>query len=438
MRFPSAVTAAIIVLAGQAAAQTAQPTSQSEPANKVQAPAFSTPGGRPTLTLADGNFTAQPVVRLDMDFGGFWDQTKYPGGKPVQFGDGTRAGVPDPLINARRARAGVQGTYLKDFTYNFTWEFAPGPGKQFDLAKNSKLFELQTAWNGLGWGTVRVGAFTLLHTLEFSGSSFESLMLERPAIINLATSLASGDTRTAIGMEARGDRWFAAGYGTAGVLGTLHTGNQRGMAGRAAALAVDEADLKVLVGGSAAAQFHPGNNPAPETIQLRDYPELRLEPTRLLDTGKVKAGSGYAAGPEISGMVGPVHFAAEYQWIEVDANAGLPNANYSGYYANVAFPLVGGPRRYDKARGVWARPRFQELNPEANTWGFAELVARYSFTSLTDGKARGGRQEVIGLALNYYPLTRLRVSVQYNNGHVTLDGPDRGFQAIGARLAFNW
>jgi phosphate-selective porin OprO/OprP len=438
MRIPSAAAAALVALAAQASAQTAPTISQAEPANTVQTPIFAVPGGRPTLTLADGNFTAQPVVRLDMDVGGFWGQTRYPGGKPVEFGDSGRAGVPDPLINARRARAGVQGTYLRDFTYNFTWEFAPGPGKQFDLAKNSKLFELQTAWNGLGWGTVRAGAFTLFHTLENSGSSFESLMLERPAIINLATSLASGDTRTALGLEARGDRWFAAGYGTAGVLGTLHTGNQRGMAGRAAALAVDEAGWKVLVGGSAAAQFHPGNSPAPETVQLRDYPELRLEPTRLLDTGRIKAGSGYAAGPEVSGMVGPVHFAAEYQWIEVDANAGLPNASFRGYYANVAVPLFGGQRRYDKARGGWARPRFEALNPAANTWGFAELVARYSFASLTDGRFRGGRQEVFGVALNYYPLNRLRASIQYNNGHVTLDGPDRGFQAIGARLAFNW
>lgn len=157
--------------AGSVATSTEQPA-----ATAATAPMFSMRGGRPTVTLADGNLTITPVTRFDVDFGTFWDQPRWPGNKPVQFLDHDRAGVPDEGINVRRARLGLQGTYLKDFTYNFTWEFAPGPGEQFDPQKNSKIFELQTAYTGLGWGVVRVGGFTLNHTLEFATSSFETLL----------------------------------------------------------------------------------------------------------------------------------------------------------------------------------------------------------------------------------------------------------------------
>jgi len=431
MRNIAIATAGLIGLACPALGQT--PTVATPPSD-----IFSMRQGRPTVSLADGGFTIQPLLRLDWDFGGYWGQTAYPGGRPPEFLDSNRPGVPDHGINLRRGRLGLQGTYLRNFTYNFTWEFAPGPGKQFDLEKNSRIFELQTAWNGLGWGTVRVGAFTLLHTIEFSTSSFETLMLERPAIIILATSLASGDTREAVGLEARGERWFAAGYGTAGVLGVLHDGNQRGLVGRAAGMAVDAPDGKLLLGFNAAAQFHPGNTGAAESVRLRDYPELRLEPTRLLDSGTINAGSAYAYGPEVSGMIGPVHFAGEYQRIEVDANQGAPNRSFEGYYATVALPLVGGVRRYNKERAVFTRPSAPDLNPPGNTWGYAELVARYSYASLNDGKVRGGHQEIFSAALTYYPLSRLRFTLQYNNGRITLDGPNRDFQAVAGRIAFNW
>jgi phosphate-selective porin OprO/OprP len=443
MRFFLAATAGLMTLGAGAMAQTATPQATSpatpsagQPAAAAQ-PVFSMRGGRPTLSLADGNFTAQPVVRMDMDFGGFFGQHAYPGGNPPELMDSSRRGVPDDGINVRRGRLGVQGTYLKDFTYNFTWEFAPGPGNQFDISKNSRIFELQTAWNGLGWGTVRVGAFTLLHTIEFSGSSFESMFLERPAIINLATSLASGDTRLAAGLEARGNRWFAAGYVTGGVLSTQHDDRQRGLVGRAAGMAFNNPDFKLLVGANVATQFHPGAGSS-QSVRLRDYPELRLEPTRLFDTGNISAGAATAVGPEVSGMLGPVHFAAEYQHIEVDANRGAPNRNFEGWYIAASVPLIGEPRQYSKSRGVFARPRVKDLDPASGHWGWAELVGRYSTASLNDGAVRGGRQGIATVGVNYYPTSRLRASLQYSNGTVRLDGNDRAFQAVAARLAFNW
>ncbi|HYH45932.1 MAG TPA: porin [Thermoanaerobaculia bacterium] len=393
---------------------------------------------RPTLSLGDGRFTMQPVLRLDTDFGGFWGQPGYHGGQPPKFLDGSRPGVPDEGINVRRARLGLRGTFLRDFSYNFTWELAPGVGRQFEPGRNSRLFELQVAWAGFSGTTLRAGVFTPMHLIEYSMSSFELPLLERPAIVNIAASLASGTSRIGLGGEARGDRWFASAYATNGAASTLDDGHERGVAGRAAGLVVDEPRMALLVGANGAAQFHPGTSPGAQSFHLRDYPELRLDPTRLLDTRRIDAGSGHALGPEMSGLIGPVYVQGEYQWVHIDANGGAPNRDFWGYYLTAALPLLGGPRRYEQARGVFTRPRFGELDPAVGHWGWAEVVARWSYVSLDSGPVRGGRQGILHLGLNYYPTSHLRLSLQYSRGAVKLDGPDRSYQALAGRISFDW
>lgn len=441
---PALAAALLLASAGMAGAQPgATPTSGEQPSAP---PMLGMRGGRPTLSLFDGRFTMQPVLRLDADFGGFAGQGTDAAGQPPKFLDSDRAGVPAQGMNMRRARVGLQGTYLKDFTYNFTWDFAQSPGTQFDPVEFSRLFELQTAYTGLRWATLRVGAFTLMHTIEFSMSSFELPFLERPSIISIASSLASGDSRLAIGGEARGDRWFAAAYLADGSASTLNDGRQRGLAGRATGLVVSEAWAKVNLGLNAAVQLEPGTRGAADTIRLRDYPELRLDPTRLLDTRAIRAGEGYAVGPELSALLGPVYLQAEYQWIRLRAEDGAGDRNFWGYYVTATLPLLGAPRRYDRSRGVFTRPRIEELNPKAGEWGWLELAARYSYVNLNDAPTQGGSQSIASLGLNYYPASRLRMTLQYSTGDVRLapgnpnspSGYDRGFQAVAGRLAFNW
>jgi phosphate-selective porin OprO/OprP len=445
MRAVLLTLAIIALLPGAAAAQTAatQPTSAEQPS---EPPMFGMRGGRPTLTLGDGNLTIQPVTRFDLDMGGFRDQPLYYNGLPPKYLDDTRPGVPAQGLNMRRARLGLQGTYLQDFTYNFTWEFAQAPGTSFEPVKLSRLFELQTAYTGFGWITPRIGAFTLMHTIEFSMSSFELTFMERPSIIVVATSLASGDTRLAVGGEARGDRWFASAYAVNGSGAVLNDGRQRGFVGRANGVLVNEDSVKVILGLNAAAQLAPGTTGSPDTIRLRDYPELRLDPTRLLDTRSLVAGEGYAVGPELSAMLGPLYLQSEYQWVRISGDDGAGNRNFWGYYVTAAMPLIGAPRRHDRNRGVFARPRVEELNPKAGTWGWLELAARWSYINLNDAPTFGGTQGVLSVGLNYYPTSRLRVTLQYSNGSTKLSpgtpnsttGADRAFQALAARVSFNW
>jgi phosphate-selective porin OprO/OprP len=385
---------------------------------------FSMQRGRPTLTLGGGEFVLQPAFRLDLDGGTFWDQPQTDG-RPARYDNGT---------NVRRGRLGLQGSVLRDFTYNMTWQFEPGPGNQFDRA-SVHISDLWVAYGGLSWATIRVGAYTPLHTLEFSGSSFETLFMERGTVGNLAGSIAAGDSRWAAGGEVRTDRLFGSFYVTNGQSTTRNDGQQRGIAGRVAGLAVDTDGFRLLVGGSASYQFEPGttNN---QSLRLRDFPQLRLSPLRLLDTRALGADSGFTFGPEVSGTIGKLLFQAEYQRIQVDRSNGT-SPTFEGLYGTLAYPLIGAGRRYDRNRAAWTRPSFQELDLAAGHWGYLEVATRFSYANLFDGAVRGGRQNIWSTALNYYPYRSLRASVEYQLGQITLDGPNRSFQSIGFRLAYS-
>ncbi|MEO3474356.1 porin [Roseomonas sp. CAU 1739] len=399
-----AALAALLVASPQPRAET--PT-HTEPAHAE---------GLPRLDLFDGRFTLLPTARLDLDAGSFAGQDVRPGFQSN--------------VNIRRGRIGLEATLLRDIDIVFQWEFAPAaPG---DQPLGGRLYELQMAYRGIEGTTLRAGAFTPLHTLDFSSSSFTLPFLERASISELAASIASGTSRIAAGAELRGETWFASAYATEGVAGTPNDDAQRGVAGRAALQPFDGI-LRAQIGINGAMQFHPGTR-SDESVRLRDYPELRISPNRFLDTKSIPAGQAWAVGPELSGMVGPLHYAAEYQAIGVEADSG-PARRFSGWYAAASWPLVGAPRRWDALRGSWAKPETARLDPAAGEWGWLELAGRYSRADLNDGPTRGGAQSIWTAALNWYPAEQVRVSMQVEVGQITGNGPDRPFQAVGWRLS---
>lgn len=274
---------------------------------------ISWPGIRPQLNLADGNFTITPIARVDLH------------GAPIS----TRTDVSDRFssgANVRRARVGVRGTILKDISYNFTWELAPSTPA--GSSRGGRIFEASMSYTGIRGLRITAGAWTLPHTLAYASSSSEMLMMERPAIAAMAASLASGDTRLAVGAEAFNNRLYGAAFLTQGVLSTLHDDRQRGVVGRVAGLALD-GFVKLQLGANFAYQDllrqQQPRGPAPARLS-----ELRLNSFRYLDTGTIPASSAWAVGPEVSGMIGRMHFAAEYQHIRINANTG-GECNFNGW-----------------------------------------------------------------------------------------------------------
>jgi phosphate-selective porin OprO/OprP len=372
----------------------------------------------PSLRALDGNFTLRPLLRLDADAGSFFGQ---------EDPNGFRSGV-----NLRRGRLGLRGALLQDFTYNVTWEFGGS-----NPADYNNIYEAQIAYTGLGWGTVRAGAFTPQHLPEYSGSSFDLLFLERAAISNIASSVASGDTRVAVGLEAHGPRWVASFYGSDGVLSTYHDDRQRGLVGRAAALAIGSSDVQLQVGLNVAWQLEPGTTPGPNSASFADYPELRVDSRRILNTRAIVADSTHAWGPELAGRAGPVYFEALYQRVGADAENGGAR-EFSGWYIAASVPLLGPARERDAVTGTWERPQVpNSFNPLVGHWGSLELAGRYSTVNLQSNETRGGTQSIWTLGLNWLPVRTLRLSLQYENGQVGRDGSDRDFQAISMRAALS-
>lgn len=358
------------------------------------------------------------MLRLDADAVSFFGQSR-PGG--------FRSGA-----NLRRARVGLEGEALGALEYSFIWDFGGSDPNDW-----SAIYEAQVAYTGLGWGAVRLGAFKLQHLPEFSGSSFDLPFLERAAVSNLAASVASGDTRVALGLEARGERWVGSLYLTNGVLSERNDGRQRGAVGRVAVLAVDRPEAQLQLGFDGAWRFETGGRGA----GFGDYPEARVDTRRFLGTGPLRADAVHAFGPEATARLGPLVVEAVWQRLGVDAPAAAGGGarRFEGWYVQGIHPLLGPGRRRNARTGAWARPDVsgEPLDPAAGRFGALEFAGRYSTADLRDGPTRGGRQRIWTAALNWFPRSDLRITAQYENGAVDLEGRDRDFQAVGLRIAFN-
>lgn len=376
--------------------------------------------GRVCLRSADGDFTLAPRLRLDADAGTFFGQDR-PGG----FRSGT---------NLRRARVGATGTLFGGLGYTALWDFGAA-----DPNDASFPFEAQLNWSPREQLTLRAGAFKLLHLPEFAASSFDLLFLERSTIANLAASVASGTSRIGAGAEWHDARWALSGYATAGTISASGDGRARGLVGRAAWLLLTDEAASLQIGLNGARQFEPGASPGPNRISFGDYPELRLDTRRFLETEELVGGAGWAWGPEVAGRLGRFYFEGLYQRL----GAELPgrDAVFSGWYLQGAYALLGSPRSRDAESAAWGRPRPEGgFDPAAGQFGALELAGRFSRAELRDGDARGGRQDIWTVAANWYPTASARLAAQYQNGRVTPGGdePERPFQAVGLRLSLNY
>ncbi|MXP63325.1 hypothetical protein E0493_08165 [Roseomonas sp. M0104] len=374
--------------------------------------------GVPELRLGDGAVQLAPVLRLDLDAGAYGDQDR-PGG----FRSGT---------NLRRARLGVEASLPHDLEATFIWDFGAA-----SVRDASDLYEASLAWDGLGWGTVRVGAYKPQHMLEQAGSSFDLLFIERAVISDLAADVATGTGRQAAGLEVRRDRWSMAAYITGGEMSKPQSWGQRGVAGRVTAIPLRQEGMLVQLGANAAYQWRPGQDGAYNEASLSGYPELRVDSRRFLDTGDVEADSLWAAGPELSGVAGRFFGQAEYQVIGIDTPRG-GTRHGEGWYVAASFTLIGAARSHDPETATWKRPSSPEpFDAAAGHWGALEVAGRYSVADLRDGPLQGGVQRIWTAGLNWYPHPMVKVMLNYQDGHLLLTDESRNFKAIGLRLSYS-
>jgi phosphate-selective porin OprO/OprP len=291
------------------------------------------------------------------------------------------------------------------------------------------------------------------------------IMMERPAPAEVARNVAAGDSRSAIqvtgnGLWGEGDsgiatRWFASAALTGNTVGTLNsaasgftaqpTDEQTGIIGRFALAPFSSTDWQAHIAVNAQYVTQPNDAGASVTprypIQLRDRPELRIDGTRLVDTGGIDAKTASVLGGELGFSAHQFMLESEYFNYKIERrNTGVAqpsDPSFNGWYVQGAWVLTGENRPYNPAEARFDAPKMTyNFNPAAGTWGAFELAARYSDLDLNyhdcgAGHAvpaspapcfdavRGGEQKISSIGLNWYLNPSIRFMFDYL--HVDVD-----------------
>lgn len=384
--------------------------------------------GRPTIASGDGQFTAafRGVFQLDA---AHYDQDP-PGPLATDFRRGSygdaveneRARDLNDGANFRRARLGVEGKAFGDWEYNFLYDFG-GSG----VEEAGRISAAWVQYNGLGRWKLRAGAFSPPGGLEEAVSTNGSLFAERAAASELVRGIASGDGRTAAMLWGSGERWTASLAWTGALVGTQTFDEQSAFVGRLTYVPAKGLDWLVHLGVNSTVVVEPPasgpdiDNRVATNVRLRERPEMRVDGTRLVDTGNIDAEGLSTLGLEFGAQRKNLYLQAEWFGIDVQRRASaLADPDFSGWYVQGGWTITGQPRRYQAANGTFDAPRGERpFSWSERAPGVWELGLRYSVLDLNylDGApgtvplasaVRGGEQEIFTAGINWFPNANVR------------------------------
>ena len=398
--------------------------------------------GRPTFATADGNFTAGVKAVVMFDAASYMQKDRLPATVTNRdLNDGT---------NFRRARFGIDGTLFKDFSYGLLYEFG-GSGAE----EPGRIQEAFFQYNGLKPFRFRLGAFEPNVGLAAASSTSGIALMERPSVAEIARNVAAGDARsafqvTATGALGEGDtsmstNWFVSTALTGNVVAQANAngggGEQQAWLGRVALAPSFPGGLRAHLGANAQYVFHAADSTGPSAaagrypIQLRDRPELRVDGTRLVDTGAIDTNHASVYGAEAA--LGYRSFLVEGEYFKFDFDrrrtgaAVLGDPDFDGWYVQGSWVLTGEQRAYNAGEARFDAPKpAYNFNAAAGTWGAWEVAARYSVVNLDwnagrpgfatpAGGIRGGEQKITSVGVNWYLNPTIRMMLNYL--HVDVD-----------------
>src|SRR6266436_4749269 len=437
--------------------QAAKPEASTQAA--VAVPAESTgvkvsmPKGRPTIATADGRASLAIGGLVQFDMGGYFQHvnqnTEFP-----HLNNG---------VNLRRGRLYFVGKF-DDFRVNITPDFGGNP----DGAPT--LFEANLNYTGIKPVTFTVGYFHPFVSLEDATFPGDLLFLERPSIINIERSVAAGIQRASLGASAATGDYFASAYLTGPLFGAqrpaLLNGEQVGAIGRFATRPYHDEDWNFHAELSGQMAFHPNviasGTPGVSrtTLTFADEPEQRIDFNPLVSTGPLSARSADAFGGALGASWRNFLLQGEFYQIGVNQSklpgAPSPRLGFNGGYVEGGWVITGEPIPYDITRAAWASPKVDHpFSLEDGGIGAWVLAARYSTVSLDSnvvpgvpqnvtGGVYGGQQQIVGLALSWYPNDWLRFILQFQNVDVNkLNSAGRvqigqRFQELAVRAQATW
>ncbi len=385
------------------------------------------------IESADGRNAIFLTGRLHFDVGDYLDYTPASRFAAVQD---LNSGV-----NARRARIGVIARFMRDWDFNLIYDlggsgdgFPPDPGALVSGLENALLTYSGLKNNGVPL-VFDLGYMDVPFSQEESTSSNDIPLVERAAIINVATNIFANDFRSAFGVRSFSDRYWAGAYVTGPTSGTNHTtGEQIGALGRAGYNILYSPEGYLHLEGDVGALLKP---PAPggiRSITLSDRPELRVDPTQILSTGPIGTAANPLTNAQVYGGGGIAswrNFQVNGEYYQINVNRqGLATNGLNGGYVEGSWILTGEQRKYSPPAGSYLRPVPEHpfLPFEGSCCGAFELAARYSTIDLNDNfiprpppgsnSVGGGQQTVYAAGLNWYPNANMRFLFDFLHGKI--------------------
>jgi len=430
-----------------------------------EAPVVRMNANRPTITSADGrsSLAVRGNVQLDM---GHYDQDPA-GTLANDYRRGSVGAVGLRETDAarqlsdgayfRRARIGVEGVIARDFAYRFLVEFG-GAGTEGP----TRINDAYVAYTGFAPFTFQLGAFSPPANLDDGTPPEDLLFIERASPAELSRALAGADGRLGIGLRAGGSRWFGALTFTGRTVNDAEVfDSQRAVVGRLGALLATSPDYNLHFGLNGTYVIQPAQvsltGASRYGVRFRDRPEIRIDSTRLIDTGNVEADSAYSAGVELAANWKNVLLQGENFWYGIERrDSVLANPTFGGYYVEASWIPTGESRRYVPGNAAFLAPRPRIPFDGQGGWGAWELALRYSRTDLNyhEGLAgvatpvdgvRGGDQSILTAGINWYLNTNVKLMLNYLHidvnrlnparpGNLTPFGPSPATPPIGVEI----
>lgn len=363
------------------------------------------------LSSADGAWTLAPTGRVHFDMGFYLNQKAEGTSGPGSVAGGRLTNG----VNARRARLGVTGRAMTDFTYSLILD--AGGAQDATGAIN----EARISYTGMPNTIFEIGYGAQYFPLDDATSSNDIVFLERSSPVSVASSFNAGDPRFSAGARRWGPNWFAGAYLTASVPNVAHGLTTRGFGAyeRFSYNPIQDDLTSVHIGVSSAQIFEaPNAGPnTPGSFTLSDRPEVRIDPTVILNTGAL----GTAANPVTSAQVYGLEAAAAFssflvqgEYLHDVVKRRLDSVNVGGGYVQASY-TIGGRRTYVPATGTYSGVNpISPFSIKNNEWGAFEFAARVSYMDLVDNytssllaadqpfMVNGGRQTNYTLGFNWF------------------------------------
>lgn len=385
--------------------------------------------GRPTISSADGNFTAQ-VRGLGQFDAAYYQQEHRARHLPAANGPDLSSGS-----NFRRVYLGVQGKVFGDWSYYLNLNFGGSNGTE----SAGTIQSMYVQWDGWKPVAIRVGAFPPPTGIEDATSAQDTIFLERSGPTDVVRNLVGGDGRNAVTVMYAGDEFFAAGSLTGGkVADSAVFDEQLAAVGRVAYAFKMSDNSRIVIGGSVGDLFRTPDASAAvasvRNVNIQLAPELTVDSTgaKLVSTGSINADSVFYWGAEAAANVGSVYASGGYFNYHVDRRqTTLDDFRFHGWFLQASWILTGESKPYNTQNATYNAPKPDHpLTLDGSGWGAWEIAGRYSVVDLNDDEGsvgfamplngiRGGEQKIWTAALNWYPNSVIHFGLDYQ--HIDVD-----------------